>query len=150
MFCAHGNGAEITRLDRGVSWRLSPEKKTYLETPLPTAEERTAARQQMQAAMARLQQCQANQPHPQQTVDRSKCDLSAPSVSVQDDGPHATLLGHDAQEHTIAIGQTCTNRETGDVCELRYAFDVWLTPDPIAGFSEQREFQQAHRTRFER
>lgn len=147
MLCGRGNAAEITRLDRGVTWRLSPEKKSYLETLLPTAEERAAARQRAQEMMARLQQCQANQPHAQQSVDRSKCDMSPPTVNVQDDGAHATFLGHDAQEHTITIGQTCTNRDTGDVCEFRYAFELWITPDAISGFAEQREFQQAYMKR---
>jgi hypothetical protein len=146
MFCGKANSDEITRLDRGVQWHLTPAKKTYLETTLPTAADRAAARAHMQEIMAKLQQCQAQQPQPQAqpAVDKSKCDMSPPTVTVKDDGPHASILGHDTQAHSVIIGQTCTNRETGDICEFRYGFDVWLTPDQVQGLSEQRDYQRAY------
>ena len=144
MFCGHGTSEEITRLDRGLTWHLNPAKKTYIENPLPTAEDRAAARAHMQEVMAKLQQCQAKQPQAQQSVDRSKCDLSPPTVTVKDDGPRASIMGHDTQAHSIIIGQTCTNRENGDICEFRYTFDVWLTPDQIEGLAEQREYRRAY------
>jgi len=144
MLCGRGDSDEITRLDRGVTWRLTPAKKSYLETPLPTAEERAAARAHMQEVLANLQRCAANQPQAQHTVDKSKCDLSPPTVTVKDDGPAMSILGHDTQQHSVLIGQTCTNRETGDVCEFRYGFDVWLTPDQIQGLAEQHEYRRAY------
>jgi len=145
LLCPKGTESDITRLDRGVRWDLVPDKKSYRETPLPTPEQRALARQRLKETLASLQQCQASQPQPAQpSVDRSKCELSAPVVTVKEDGPHATLIGHDTQQKEVTIAQTCTNRESGDVCELHYVFDVWLTPEHVEGVDERNQYTRAY------
>jgi len=145
LFCRRANGSEIIRLDRGLTWQLNPGSKSYLETPLPTPEERAIAQQKMQETLEKMKQCRP-QPSSQtsNTADTSKCELSAPKVDVQQSDEHATIAGHDARRSSVTMTQTCTDRQTGDVCELVYAFDVWLTADEIAGIGERRAFQQAH------
>ena len=42
---------DIIRLDRDLEWRLEPDKKKYLETPFPTAQQRALAQQKMQETL---------------------------------------------------------------------------------------------------
>jgi hypothetical protein len=143
LFCGNAQSGEIIRLDRDVQWALEPKKKEYRETPFPTAAQRQAAEQQVQAMIEKMKQC----PVPQSTAsapDTSKCQMSPPKFDVKQTGSHATLAGHDTQLTQMALTQSCTNRETGDVCDFVFAFDSWLTQDQIAGLDEHKAFQAAY------
>lgn len=143
MFCGNSQNTEIVRLDRNVQWTLEPKKKEYRETAFMTDAERQAAQQQAQAMMEKVKQCPALQkqtPAP----DTSKCEMSAPQVQVKQPGTHAMFAGHDTQLTQVALSRSCTNKETGDVCQFVFALDSWLTQDPIAGLDDQKAFEKAY------
>ncbi|MFI4896165.1 MAG: hypothetical protein ACHP9W_07575 [Steroidobacterales bacterium] len=150
LLCGNNKSGDITRLDRALEWQLHPDKKSYLETPLPTPEERAAAQAKMQERLDQIKQCQQQQ-QPQKTTpaaaDTSKCDLSPPKLEVKQTDQHVSLAGHDTRKSSVTLTQTCTDRQTGDVCELVYGFDVWLTSDELAGAAERRAFQRAYMKR---
>ena len=71
-------------------------------------------------------------------------DESAQAGRKQTD-EHLTLIGHDARKTSVRMSQTCAAiRRTGDVCEMVYGFDVWLTSDAIAGSEDRHAFEQAY------
>jgi hypothetical protein len=147
MFCGNTQNAEIVRLDRGVEWTLEPKKNEYRETPLPTAAQLAAARQEAQATMEKIKQCPAVAQHSQPGPDTSQCEMSPPRFEVKQPGVHATLAGHDTQLSQIAFTQSCTNKTTGDSCDFLFAFDTWLTQDQIAGLADQKAFLDAYHTK---
>jgi hypothetical protein len=143
VFCGNAQSTEIVRLDRGVQWTLEPKKKEYHETAFMTEAERQAAQQQAQAMMEKVKQCPAVQ---QQTSapDTSKCEMSPPQVQVKQPGTHALFAGHDTQLTQLALSRSCTNKETGDVCQFVFALDSWLTQDQIAGLDDHKAFEKAY------
>jgi hypothetical protein len=143
VFCGNAQSTEIVRLDRGVQWTLEPKKKEYHETAFMTAAERQAAQQQAQAMMEKVKQCPAAQ---QQTPapDTSKCEMSPPQVQVKQPGTRALFAGHDTQLTQLALSRSCTNKETGDVCQFVFALDSWLTQDQIAGLDDHKTFEKAY------
>jgi hypothetical protein len=146
LLCGNSKSGDIIRLDRALEWQLHPDKKSYLETPLPTPEERAAAQKKMQETLDKIKQCQQQQPQKASpaSADTSKCDLSPPKIEVKPSDEHASLAGHDTRKSSVNLTQTCTDKETGDVCELVYGFDVWLTSDELAGATDRRAFQRAY------
>ena len=146
LLCGNTKSGDIIRIDRALEWQLRPDKKSYLETPFPTAEERAAAQKKIQETLDKMKQC-PQQP-PQQAspaaADTSKCDLSPPKIEVKQSDEHASLAGHDTRKSSVSLLQTCTDKQTGDVCEMVYGFDVWLTGDEIAGVADRLAFQRAY------
>jgi hypothetical protein len=147
MFCGNTQTGEIIRLDRDVEWALEPKKMEYRETPLPTAAQLAAAKQQAQAMMEKIKQCPAVAQHSAPAPDTSKCEMSPPRFDVKQPGVHAMLAGHDTQLTQIALTQSCTNKTTGDICDFLFAFDTWLTQDQIAGLADQKAFLEAYRAK---
>jgi hypothetical protein len=144
MFCGNAQTGEIVRLDRNVEWLLEPKKMEYRETPLPTAAQLAAARQEAQAMMEKIKQCPAVAQHTAPAPDTSQCEMSPPRFDVKQSGAHAMLAGHDTQLTQIALTQSCTNKTTGDVCDFLFAFDTWLTQDQVAGLADQKAFLDAY------
>jgi hypothetical protein len=144
LVCGNAQSADIIRLDRDVQWVLEPKKKEYRETAFPTAAQRQAAQQQMQATLEKMKQCPATQQHSAPGPDTSKCEMSPARVEVKQPGTHATVAGHDTQLTQVALTQSCTNQSTGDVCDFVFALDSWLTQDPIAGLDDRRAFEMAY------
>lgn len=149
LLCGNARSGEIIRLDKDLSWQLRPDKKTYLENAFPTPEERAMAQQKLQETLDKMKQCQQQQaPRPAQNKgDTSNCDLSPPKVDMRTTDDHATIAGHDARKSSVKMSQTCTDKKTGDVCELVYGFDIWLTQDPLDGLGDKRAFQKAYLTK---
>ena len=142
LFCHNVEGGKIVRLDRKVEWELQPSKKRYTETPFPTAEERAQAQQALEAAMEEMKKCPMPQSQnvSQRSPDTSHCQMSAPVLNVTATDEHAAILGHDARKTSVVMSQTCTDSQTGDVCEFDYGFETWLTTDELAGASERTAF----------
>jgi hypothetical protein len=147
MFCGNSQSGEIIRLDRNVEWALEPKKMEYRETPLPTAAQLSAARQEAQAMMEKVKQCPAMAQHTAPAPDTSQCEMSPPRVEVKQPGTHATLAGHDTQLTQLALTESCTNKTTGDVCDFVFALDSWLSQDQIAGLADQKAFLQAYQAK---
>ena len=147
MFCGNTQSGEIIRLDRNIEWALEPKKMEYRETPLPTAAQLLAARQEAQAMMEKVKQCPAMAQHTAPAPDTSQCEMSPPRVEVKQPGTRATLAGHDAQLTQLALTNSCTNKTTGEVCDFVVALDSWLTQDQIAGLADQKAFLQAYQAK---
>ncbi|MHB8813113.1 MAG: hypothetical protein ACYDAE_07585 [Steroidobacteraceae bacterium] len=147
LFCHDVESGRIVRLDKQLEWRLQPKKKLYSERPFPTPEERAEAQQRVEAAMEEMKKCPMPQsPGASQTSapDTSQCQLSSPVLNVNATGEHATILGHDASKTSVVLSQTCTDTQTGDVCEIDYGFDTWLTTDEIPGADERNAFAKKY------
>ncbi len=140
MFCGHNKTVDIVRLDREVTWVMEPKKKRYTERPFPTPEQQRALLQHQQAVIDKLKSCPAAQPA-QNSVDTSKCDMSPPVLAVTKTQDSATLIGHTAQRTNVAMTQSCKVKDTGDVCQFSYSFDVWLTQDDLPGLADRKTFQ---------
>ena len=142
LFCHDVEGGNIVRLDKQVEWQLQPQKKLYSERPFPTAEQRAEAQQRLDAAMEEMKKCPMpqSQKASQTGPDTTRCQLSSPVLNVTGTDEHATILGHDARKTSVVLSQTCTDTQTGDVCEIDYGFETWLTTDAIAGSDERSAF----------
>lgn len=144
LFCHDVKGGEIVRLDKQVEWQLEPKKREYLERQFPTAEQRLLAQQRAQQVMDQMKKCPMPQgtPTAQTAPDTTNC--SAPQIDVKPSDEHATLAGHDTKKSSIVMSRTCTDPKSGDICEMDYGFDVWLTGDQIPGIDERETFNQKY------
>jgi hypothetical protein len=142
LLCGNLQGGEIIRLDRDVTWHLEPEKKRYREQVFATPEELAAVRAKMEANLEKMRSCPVSQK--QQPIDKSKCEMSPPKIEVHKTDDKMSIAGHDAQRTSATLTETCTNKDTGDVCDTVVAFDLWLTQDKLAGSSDRRAFASAY------
>ncbi|HEV7138393.1 MAG TPA: hypothetical protein VGN43_17285 [Steroidobacteraceae bacterium] len=143
LFCHGAQGGRIVRLDKQLEWELQPQKKLYSERSFPTPGQRAAAQKQIDAAMAEMKKCpmpQAQGSSQASAPDTSHCQLSSPVLEVTPTDEHATILGHDTHKTTVVLSQTCTDTQTGDVCQIEYGFDTWVTEDEIPGTGERNAF----------
>jgi hypothetical protein len=140
MFCGHTKTVDIVRLDRDVTWDMEPKKKRYSETPLPTPEQQRALLQHQQAVIDKLKSCPQAQPA-KSSIDTSKCEMSPPVLAVNKTEDSTTLIGHAAQRTNVSLTQSCKIKDSGDVCQFSYSFDVWLTQDDLPGLSDRKTFE---------
>src|SRR6185437_12418017 len=142
LVCRNEQSSEIRRLDKQLEWDLEPKKKLCTERDFPTAEQRASAQLAFESTMAQMKTCPMPQQSAQAAPDTSHCQMSAAKVDVQQSGEHQTLIGHDAHRSTVVMSQTCTDPQTGQVCQFDYGFDLWLTPDDLPGLAERRDFAE--------
>jgi hypothetical protein len=142
MVCGNVHGGEIVRLDRGLTWHLEPDKKAYREDVFATPEEIAEVRARMQARLEKMQSCPVSQK--QQPIDKSKCEMSPPKIDVHKTDDKMSIAGHDAQRTLATLTESCTDKDTGDVCDTVVAVDVWLTQDKLPGWADRRAFGQAY------
>ena len=102
-------------------------------------------RAKMQERLEKMRSCPVAQR--QQPIDKSKCEMSPPKIDVHKTDDKMSIAGHDAQRTLATLTETCTNKDTGDVCDTVVAVDVWLTQDNIPGAGDRRAFQQAYAKR---
>ena len=143
MVCGNQHGGEIVRLDRDVTWHLEPDKKRYREDVFATPEQLKMMRARMEAMQEKMRSC----PVPQSQaapVDKSKCEMSPPKFDVRKTDESKTIAGHDAQRTVLTLTESCTDKQTGDVCDTVVAFDLWLTQDSLPGSADQKAFQHAY------
>src|SRR5665213_1145903 len=142
LICGNVHGGEIVRLDRGLTWHLQPDKKAYREDVFATPEEMAEVRARMQARIEKMQSCPVSQK--QQPIDKSKCEMSPPKIDVHKTDDRMTIAGHDSQRTLATLTESCTDKDTGDVCDTVVAVDVWLTQDKLPGSADRRAFGQAY------
>ncbi len=142
LLCGNLQGGEIVRLDRDVTWHLEPAKKRYREQTFATPEELAAMRAKMQANLEKMRSCPVSQQ--QQPVDKSKCTMSPPKFEVHKTGEKMAIAGHDTQKTSATMTETCTDKESGDVCDTVVALEVWLTEDSLPGSGDRRAFDAAY------
>ena len=143
MICGDIKGGEIIRLDKDLTWTLEPAKKRYVEKPFPTPEQRAEARQKAAEMMEKLKSCPAATPQPS-APDTSKCDMSPPKFDIKQTDETGMFAGHQARRSTVTMTQTCTNKQTGDACDMIVGVDSWLTQDEIAGTADAKAFREAY------
>jgi hypothetical protein len=144
MLCGNSQSGEIVRLDKDVSWALDPDKKSYRETRFMTDAERQEMQARAQAVMEKMKQCPMPAADKSQGPDVSKCQMSPPKVDVKQTDEHGTFAGHDTRKSVVTITQSCTAPDTGDVCDMVFSFDSWLTQDQIEGLDQRRAFETAY------
>lgn len=146
MLCGKNEGLEIVRLDRDVVMKGDAKKKSYTETPFPTPEQRAALQERMKAAQEKLKSCPPPAHAPASTTgpDTSKCQMSEPVLKVTKGDDMLTIAGLPTHHTTVAMTQSCTNKETGDVCDMVYSMDLFLANDDIPGLAEHRAFTQRY------
>ena len=142
LVCGNVRGGEIVRLDRGLTWHLEPDKKRYREDVFATPEELAEMRNKMQARLDKMRSCPVSQK--QQPIDKSKCEMSPPKIDVHKTGDKMSVAGHDTQRTVATLTETCTNKDTGEVCDTVVAMDVWLTQEKLPGAGDRRTFDQAY------
>jgi hypothetical protein len=142
LVCGNVHNGEIVRLDRGLTWHLEPDKKSYREDIFATPEQMAEMRAKMQATLEKMRSCPVSQR--QQPIDKSKCEMSPPKIDVHKTDEKSSIAGHDAQRTLATLTETCTNKDTGDVCDTVVALDVWLTQDKLPGVGDRRAFGQAY------
>jgi hypothetical protein len=143
IVCGNVQSGDIVRLDKGVTWQLEPKQKRYRESPFVTPEQLAAMREQMNARLEKMRSCPAAQSQ-QQQQDKSKCQMSPPKFDVKKTGERAMFLGHDSERTLGTITESCTNKDTGEVCDTVVAIDVWLTQDNLPGMTDRRNFDLAY------
>ncbi|HEX7034299.1 MAG TPA: hypothetical protein VF210_00910 [Pseudomonadales bacterium] len=116
-----GSIAEIVRLDQEKVYQLDLKKKTYSEA---TFEEQRAALAQ---SMEQMREAQAQQPQPG-GIDESDCEWSEPTSKVDRRGEKDTIAGFEAERMIVTASQSCTDRNTGQVCSFNLVLDQWLAP----------------------
>ena len=142
LVCGNLKGGDIVRLDRGLTWRLQPDKKTYREEMFATPEERSQMHAKMQTYLEIMRSCPATQT--QQPIDKSKCSMSAPKIDIRKTDDKMSIAGHDARRTLGTLTESCTDKDSGDVCDMVVAIDVWLTQDQLPGAGDRRAFNQAY------
>jgi hypothetical protein len=142
LVCGNVQGGEIVRLDRDVTWHLEPAKKRYREQAFATPEETAAMRAKMQANLEKMRSCPVSQK--QQPIDKSKCQMAPPKIDVHKTDDKMSIAGHDARRTSATLTESCTDKDTGDVCDTVVAVDVWLTQDTLPGSGDRRTFATAY------
>ena len=142
LVCGNVRGGEIVRLDRGLTWHLEPDKKRYREDIFATPEQLAEMRAKMQANLEKMRSCPVSQK--QQPIDKSKCEMSPPKIEVHRTDDKMTIAGHDAQRTQATLTESCSNKDTGDVCDTVVAVDLWLTQDKLPGAGDRHAFAQAY------
>ena len=142
IVCGNVQAGEIVRLDRDLAWHLEPKKKLYREVVFASPAELSAMRAKMQANLEKMQSCPVSQK--QQPIDKSKCQMSPPKIDVHKTDERMMIAGHDAQRTQGSLTETCTNNDTGDVCDTVIAVDIWLTQDTLPGSGERLAFSKAY------
>jgi hypothetical protein len=126
-----GQSSEIVLLDEDKVIELDPQKKEYREVSLADR------RAQLAKAASDASQNGAKQPAPT-GMDESQCDWSEPKVEVTRPGGKTTIAGFAAEQANIVVRQTCTDRKTGNRCDIALALDSWVAPE----FDDGREVVQ--------
>jgi hypothetical protein len=142
IVCGNVQGGEIVRLDRDLSWYLEPKKKLYREQVFASPAELAAMKAKMQANLEKMNSCPVSQK--QQPIDKSKCQMSPPKFDIHKTDEKMSIAGHDAQRTQASLTETCTNNDTGDVCDTVIAVDVWLTQDNLPGSDDRVAFSKAY------
>ena len=142
LVCGNLHRGDIVRLDQGLTWHLEPDKKSYREDIFATPEQLAEMRAKLQANLEKMRSCPVSQK--QQPIDKSKCEMSPPKIDVHRTDDKMTIAGHDALRTQATLTETCTNKDTGDVCDTVIAVDLWLTQDKLPGAGDRRAFGQAY------
>jgi hypothetical protein len=142
IVCGNLQSGEIVRLDRDLTWYLEPKKKLYREQVFASPADLAAMKAKMQANLEKMNSCPVSQK--QQPIDKSKCQMSPPKIDVHKTDDRMSIAGHDAQRTQASLTESCTNSDTGDVCDTVIAVDVWLTQDNLPGSDERIAFGKAY------
>jgi len=141
MLCGKNDSLEIVRLDRTLTMTADTKKKTYIEKPFPTPEQRAEMEQRIKAVAEKMKSCPmppAAQSSP--TVDTSKCTMTPATTNVATPGDTATFAGHATHHAIVTMTQSCANPDTGESCDMAYSLDSWLANDDVPELATRTTF----------
>jgi hypothetical protein len=139
IVCGNLQSGEIIRLDKDLTWHLEPKQKRYRETPFATPEQLAAMRAQLDADLQKMKSCPASKS--QGSVDKSKCEMSPPKFEIRKTGEKATIAGFNTEKTVATFTESCTDKQTGDVCDTVIAMEAWLSQDTLPGTSDRHAFE---------
>lgn len=142
LVCGNVRGGEIVRLDRGLTWQLEPKQKTYREEIFATPQEIADMRAKMEARLEKMRSCPVSQK--QQPIDKSKCQMSPPKIDIHKTDDKLSIAGHDTQRTLATLTESCTDKDTGDVCDTVVAVELWMTQDALPGAADRTAFGHAY------
>ncbi len=142
MFCGKNESLDIIRLDESLTLKGDAKKKTYIETPFPTPEQRKEMEEHFQAELEKMKSCPSPAPADTPKVDTSKCQMTPPTSSVQNPTDTASFAGYSAHHKIMTMTQSCANKDTGDSCDMAYTFDLWLADNDIPELATRQTFDQ--------
>ena len=70
--------------------------------------------------------------------------MSAPKFDVHKTDDRMSIAGHDSQRTSATMTTSCTDKDTGEVCDTIVAVDIWLTQDKLPGNNDQTAFNTAY------
>src|SRR6202022_213983 len=65
-------------------------------------------------------------------------------IDVHKTDDKMSVAGHDAQRTVATLTESCTSKDSGVVCDMVVAIDVWLTQEKLPGAGDRRTFDQAY------
>jgi hypothetical protein len=128
--------ASVIRLDKGVSWTLFPEDRSYTEQSF--ADIRAQLEELERSASGRDGGGSGQLP-----VSEESCRWSDPELKVESDSRRVKIAGIRTRKHTIRLNQSCRDRDSGHTCDMTWILETWLA-QKIPGREEVEAFQQAY------
>lgn len=130
--------SSIVRIDKGLVWQLFPDRQQYAERSFPETkiqlEEKASAMRSRGAAAkgaARL------------PISAEACQWSQGTFETEREPDSEKIAGIESTKRTVRKRQTCTVRETGQVCDVTWIMETWIARG-APGESEAREFRRAY------
>ncbi|HXO19337.1 MAG TPA: hypothetical protein VOA87_05345 [Thermoanaerobaculia bacterium] len=118
----------ITRLDKGVVWRLDPQAKTYTETPIASFEEQRQKMEQRQS--------------PKRQEQKSTLRVVDAGFKVKATGEEKTLHDWKCKQYLIDGFVEFEDTESHDRSRWTFHNEQWNTPE-TAAFKRYRETEAA-------
>ncbi len=132
-----GDTIRITRLDRGLVWKLDPEKKTYAEEPLTARGERE-------------RQAPAPGPGPGQRPQKgepSDVVVTKNEFKVDKTGARKTINRFPCEEYLVTWLVETRNQKTGETGKSVMTTRLWTTPETgeiSAATAEEQAYTKAY------
>jgi hypothetical protein len=118
--------ADITRLDKELSWHLDMKEKKYTE--MTFAELKAMFEKGLAEAQIKKEEA------------KDSVNLSA-NITVENTGKSQTIAGYKADEVIINMVFTGKDEETGKSSGMNMKMDLWVSKD-VPGYQEYRHFNQ--------
>lgn len=121
----------VTRLDKGVVWEITHEKKSYTEMPI------SAMKDMMdQFGGAGMSGMSENE---ESMADDEDIEMSPPKFSVEKTGKKEKIAGYNCEQSILTMEMEGVNTETGEKFKIFLTMDMMLATD-VPGYEEYQAF----------
>lgn len=124
----------VTRLDKGVVWEITHEKKTYTEMPISAMKE--MIEQFGGAGMSGMSGMSEDE---ESMADDEDIEMSPPKFSVEKTGKKEKIAGYNCEQSILTMEMEGTNTETGEKFTIFLTMDMMLAKD-VPGYEEYQAF----------